>query len=304
MSEVPATVPEVRAESRRRRHPKSKAPWQVLHHDLIKVPLTSDRPGIYWLRLYRNADDHVAVVTEVPGNPASSMTNAVEDIADWIMETLAIQPGRLVIYEIWPRGSIAWERRNVRLVDLSGRWPQSSKKEIAARVGRNLEDLPDHAELYRRVLAAGGGLMEEQSRPIFEAVRVSDLPPPHNPGRCDHIEKFGALLEQTRRPDRRGHDAALEAGALFLKSLTPDDLRTCYYHQARWKEIADESVRILRKVGPADPEDYKDEIRRSSLHDTDRRWLWSLFTDPIFVGSGNAYTNGQHRGCALRCQRS
>lgn len=285
--------------SRRRFHPKSKVPWQVVHHDLIKVPLGRDRPGIFWLRLYGNAEDHVAVVSEVPGNPASSMTNAMKVIADWITENFAIQPQRLVIYEIWPRGSIGWERRNVRLVDFSGRWPQSSKRDVAAHVGRDLDDLPTHAELYRRVLAAGGGRMEEQSRPLFEAVKVSDLPPPHNPARCDHREKFGPLLEQTRHPERCGYDAALEAGALFLKSLTPDDLRACYYHQAQWKEIADESVRILHKIGPADPEKYKDEVRRSTLQGTDRRWLWSLFGDPIFIGSGNSYTNGQHRGCAL-----
>jgi hypothetical protein len=28
-------------------------------------------------------------------------------------------------------------------------------------------------------------------------------------------------------------------------------------------------------------------------------WLESLFRDPVFIGGGS-YTNGQHRGCALR----
>ena len=31
----------------------------------------------------------------------------------------------------------------------------------------------------------------------------------------------------------------------------------------------------------------------------ERGWLCSLFDDPVFIGGGS-YTNGQHRGCALR----
>jgi hypothetical protein len=33
---------------------------------------------------------------------------------------------------------------------------------------------------------------------------------------------------------------------VFLTTLTPADLRTCSYHQANWKAIADASVRILK----------------------------------------------------------
>jgi hypothetical protein len=229
------------------------------------------------------------------------MTNAIEVIAEWIGHQFGITPGRFTLYEIWPRGSPGWGHPNVRRVDLDDgpTWIDSSKAEITAMVGGPLAELPLHDELHGQVLAAGGGVMEERWRPIFEAVRVSDLPLPHNPARCQHGRRFGPILERTREAGLRGFGAELEAGGLFLDSLTPADLRACRFHKADWKAIADESVRILDRLGAAEPDDYASEASRSRLSKRDRHWLYSLFRDPIFIGGGS-YTNGQHRGCALR----
>jgi hypothetical protein len=40
-------------------------------------------------------------------------------------------------------------------------------------------------------------------------------------------------------------------------------------------------------------------LKDTSLSDSDRRWLLSLLSYPL-NWSGNDFTDGQHRGCALR----
>lgn len=93
---------------------------QLIHHDLITVPLGGRQRGIYWLRLYRSGRDHVAVVTEVPGNPSLSATNAIEEIARWIEDEFGVATGVLTIYVIWPRGSLAWGDPNRGMRDRAG----------------------------------------------------------------------------------------------------------------------------------------------------------------------------------------
>ena len=285
----------------RRRTDTSAVPCDLVHHDLITVPFGNREPGIFWLRMYERGADRIAVLTEVPGNPSSSVTNSISSIAHHIEKRFGVSSDHLVLFEIWPRGSVGVDIPNVKRVR-PGRapvWTDSSRAEIEALVGGPLPELPTHEELYRRVLALGGGVMEERRRPVFEPVPVSDLPPPHNPSRCQHIDRFRHIAERTQGSADSSSEAELEAGRAFLGTLTPDDLRACSFHDGDWKAIADESVRIIDVLGRRDPEDYAYAARRSHLRDRDRDWLVSLFAAPIFIGGGS-YTNGQHRGCALR----
>lgn len=272
---------------------------QLVYHDLVSVPFGGREPGIYWLRMFVAGVDHVAVVTEVPGNPSFSVTNGTSQIISYVMERFGTPSHQLALFEIWPRGSEGWGIPNVKRVRLEPtlQWTESSRAEIESLVGASLPELPAHEELYRRVLAMGGGVTEERSRPVFEAVTVSDLPPPHNPWRCEHVDRFRLIAEQTQADSRL--QANLEAGRTFLGTLTPADRRACRFHKGRWKVIADESVRIINQLGHRDLADYAAEATRSHLGKTDRDWLVSLFSHPIFIGGG-AYTDGQHRGCALR----
>ena len=141
--------------------------------------------------------------------------------------------------------------------------------------------------------------MEQRRRPLFDAFAVSELPPPHNPFSCHHSQRFRRIAEQTQVGADSWREADLVAGRAFLGTFTPDDLRACRFHEGQWRAIADESVRIIDLLGRRDPEDYAAAARRSPLRKTDRRWLVSLFADPIVIGR-SSYTNGQHRGCALR----
>jgi hypothetical protein len=71
--------------------------FRLVHHDLITVPLGHRRPGIFWLRLYDGDATHVAVVTEVPGNPSSSVTNAISQIAYYIESRFQLNAERLAL---------------------------------------------------------------------------------------------------------------------------------------------------------------------------------------------------------------
>ncbi len=54
--------------------------YSLEHHGLIEVPLAGRPAGIYWLRFYRGTPRSVALLTEVPGNPSLSVTNAMSRV--------------------------------------------------------------------------------------------------------------------------------------------------------------------------------------------------------------------------------
>jgi hypothetical protein len=267
------------------------------------VPFGHGRPGIFWLRLYEGPAGHVGIVTEVPGNPARSVTNGISQIAYHIGKHFAIAPHRLVLYEVWPSGSPTGDSPDIHRVNLRGQtgWDKASRKEIEAHVGGALSRLPPHDDLYRRVLACGGGVTRKVLRSIFEAVPVLTLPPPHNPSRCRHSDRFGRTCHRQSASLAQRSEVVqdLESGAAFLASLSPRDLDACPFHDAHWKEIAEESARIVQALGRGDTEIYVEAAHQAPLPSRDRKWLVSLFTDPIVI-DGGFYTNGQHRGCALR----
>lgn len=275
---------------------------RVLHHDLIKVErYPHQRPGIYWFRLIRVASGgRVGVLTEVPGNPGLSVCNGIEGILQCLDERYELLEDSTPIFEIWPRGRIDEDSQINRVsFQSSVSWDAAQREDIEVLVGGALPSLPDHEALYARVLAFGGGTEEELWRPIFEVFPVAELPPPHNPSRCDYANIFRNLETGTKCAPPDLHDATSAVGQHFIEALSRLDRRQCWYHGANWKAIADESVRILRRIGREDPNQYRAEVQKSKLPQQDRRWLDSLFGDPIFV-SGGTYTNGQHRGCALR----
>ncbi len=275
---------------------------RVLYHDLIKVVRhTRQRPGIYWFRLIRAASGvRVGVLTEVPGNPGLSVCNDIEGILQYLDEKYELREDSTAIFEIWPRGCIDEDVQINRVsFEASVSWDAAQREDIETLAGGALPPLPNHEELYARVRAFGGGTEEELWRPRFEVFPVTELPPPHNPSRCDYASTFRNLEAESSCAPPGLHDATLAVGQHFIEALARLDRSQCWYHRANWKTIADESVRILRRIGHENPDRYRAEVRKSKLPQRDRRWLDSLFADPIFV-NGGTYTNGQHRGCALR----
>ena len=276
--------------------------YRLQHHDLISCSTEwGGKPTICWLRLFHDTGSdpkHVAVLTEVPGNPGQSIANAHEILQETLVARFGVDRGSLTTFQVWPADcsvGVSWWK-----VDQSGHWVQDvRRRDVERLVAQDLPDLPAHDELYRQVLDLGGGLWQEDFRSVFEAYPVHRLPPPHNPSSCAHHERFEEILASM--PGAGDHRLrALDAGRDFLESLTTDDLARCRYHDADWRAIAEESVRILDACGDrADTDVYHDAARQSSLPKIERGWLCSLFVDPVFIGD-ESYTSGQHRGCALR----
>jgi len=293
---------------------------ELEHHGLVKIPLGGRPDGIYWVRFYRGDPACVAVLTEVPGNPSLSLTNAISTIASTLAGRFSVNLRELVVFDVYPRHGgrpAAWTRvsfthdgterapgrgqwrREVAKNQFTSEpeWWSSSRREVERLVGAHLPDLPSHEELLDQVRAEGGGTSQAIWQAVFTAVEVSELPPPHNPSSCHWAPRFEAIA--SRKVRRGGSTQGLDAGREFIQTITPEDLAACRYHDADWASIADESVRIVEELGRRDASDYRAGARRSALPETDRAWLESLFWDPVDV-AGGGYTNGQHRGCALR----
>jgi len=163
------------------------------------------------------------------------------------------------------------------------------RENVFGAAGEALSPLPLHDDLYAQVRDAGGGVFEPIYWRVFAPVPVDQIPVPHNPSNCEHYERFKAFKSS-------GSDSA---GEQFIGSLTPDDRHACRYHQADWRWIADESVRIIAELGHAEVGDYIDAVDQMEGFDEKHLWLRTLFHDPVDIAGGE-FTNGQHRACALR----
>jgi hypothetical protein len=277
---------------------------ELVYHDLIEVVPGRWRSGLYWLRLFRSGSEYVAVITEVPGNPSCSVTNRIEYIARHIIERFGVDQNELTLYEVHPRTYKGDRTEFVRVtVNCSVHWQMPewrsvTREDIESHVSSALPELPAHEELYRRVLERGGGTYQNIYRDVFEAVNVRDLPPFHNPSRCAHFNRFRCMEDRAKGP-LWSHDDELRIGQQFIATLTSEDVTACPFHEANWRGIADESVKIINGLGPQDARTYQQAAERSDLWGADLRGLVSLFKDPIRV-DGGSYVDGQHRGCALR----
>lgn len=276
------------------------------YHDLIVVPFPSRRPGIYWLRLYEGTEHDVAVLTEVPGNPSWSIANGRMRILEWIVREYGITPDRLILFEVHPQGSAGPNVAGVTRFEPLGKPRPASREEIESLVGSRLPELPSHADLLARVFQLGGGRTGTAYRILFESIPTVDLPPPRDLIKCPHHDLF--LRRKAARPEL----------ARSWEIVTTKDWATCPYHDAHWKVIADESVRILRSVSGGDQARYCEKAAEAKLQDRDLRILLSLFTDPVRILRGEydngqdsffidpvqllqgEYDNGQHRACGLR----
>ena len=222
------------------------------------------------------------------------------DIGVQVKKLFGIEYRDLTFYRILPRGypfpeaPIIFDKTTI-----------VSRAELEALLGLRLPSLPDNRELRIKVPELGDSSPEAKyvKRYIFQAVLVTDLPPPHNPYRCGNRVRFENLRRAKRPSDHRGEQ---EVGRQFITSLTMDEVSACYYHRADWATIANESARVVESVGRLKPKyDYLAEARRGFLSGqeertgSDLKWLVSLFESPVII-AGGSYTDGQHRGCALR----
>jgi len=274
--------------------------YSLLHNGLIKAPCWGG-PAICWLRHYRQpgaSPESVVVLTEVPGNPGRSIGNAHENLTVFLENEFGVRLDSLALFHVWP-ADFSDPPTWTAIDPQNGEATEDTTRAAVERiVGEALSDLPAHDVLYAGVLALGGGNWQEHIRPLFEAFPVDQLPVPHNPAGCAHIDRFRRIRASVA-PELDRSEADQLVGRRFLESLSDADRARCWRHDADWSSIANASVEILNRLGRCDPEEYADAAESMGLEDQDERWLVSLFADPIFIGGGG-YTNGQHRACALR----
>lgn len=274
-------------------------PRRLLYHDLIAAPPAEHGFGIYWLRLYADGEARVAVVTEVPGNPGQSVMNASETVVEEIERRFNVDAASLMSFLVMPSGFTGDTQKAWRVhLAPATRWNKVTLADIEGVIGRRLAPLPAHADLLDRVLALGGDPEDEIQEPVFETIAVEELPPPHLPFKCALADRFETMKAQSGAEDDDEADAAA-LGQRFLASLTPEDRATCTFHAANWRSIADESVRILEGSPSANEDELVARAGASSLPEQERRWLVSLFAQPVLVHE-QSFGDGQHRGCALR----
>src|ERR1035438_8152395 len=104
--------------------------------------------AIYWLLLYATNDrGHVALVTEVPGNPGPNSMNGLEAIVDCLEQAFRVDPLRLALFTIWPSGYTGSTAKISRvLFDGAPRWSTVRRAVIEDLVG-TLPPIPDHQVL-------------------------------------------------------------------------------------------------------------------------------------------------------------
>ena len=265
-------------------------------HGLIAAP-PDGIIGIYWLRLYAVAGGHVAVATEVPGNPGASVVNASDSIIDEVLRRFGVDRAGLMFFAVMPANAVGPEARQVWRVEQGSVFVRAELDEVRMAVGQHLASLPPHAQLLRRVMEMGGDLGDEVHEPVFEAVRIAGLPPPHLPFRCAFADRFQRMKAELGGPDAGGAETAL--GERFLASLTSADRAACRFHAADWRAIAEASVQIIEAAASSDRTQLAKIARSFRIPDVERRWLVSLFRDPLVIHQ-RQFSNGQHRGCALR----
>jgi hypothetical protein len=274
-------------------------PAQVAFSGLVSLDSGGARRSIYWVRLFRRAaGETLVIVTEVPGNPGASVSNAANLHHDLIQEH-ELSPGESEFIHHYPRGAFGDDPGSYYRHRLGSQVAEeTSRSELEAELGIPLPSLPTHATLLASVQKLGGGTTRELLRDKYEAIPVEALPAPHAPHECAYRHLF-AEAQTTLSASLPRETGERQAGEAFLRRLRDVDRSRCRYHRANWLTIADVAARIVDALGVADREAYLEEVKRSGIQGKDRFWLESLFEDPIVV-TGGRYSNGQHRACALR----
>lgn len=269
-------------------------------------PFPFGRSSLCHLRLFERADETVALAIEIDDNPGMSISNAAEALWEAVLVTFGISDESLRLLLFFPAAELGSEETWTEYVGEAAGFRRTTRHEAEALVDAAVtprgpcsyraEALwPRHPVL--QLIPEEGPELALGERLTLAA--VTELPFAHLPARCAHRERFDRLLAALPADSA----ASEAAGAQFYLTLTPGDLADCPYHRGDWRGIADASVEVLARL-PAEG-DIDDVLRLADAlldDDTSRRWLASLFTDPIIFAAGApAVTNGQHRACALRC---
>jgi hypothetical protein len=285
----------------------------LIFHGPIALPWSDNDlrvQGVYWLRIYRDAKSGVVIVTDIPANPGPDADRTDTQLVklvfrDYLPANLNIRwfycrPGRAPVLFDWQRTvyyEMSFARSGMQLLDRGG---EVSRSEICRAIGKPLDLLPSPDKVLEDAFSVGGKLQSPPRRDRFIILRASSIPPPMTADGCVHQKRFEQFV-RSKGIDPSSTRKPVWVREEFFSRLTDTDYQACSYHQADWRSIADESVRLVRRYGecPSNKWVFDNAANRAELSEPDRRWLSSLFSDPL-KWDGDNWGNGQHRGCALR----
>ncbi|MGH3571749.1 MAG: hypothetical protein ACRDR6_22785 [Pseudonocardiaceae bacterium] len=218
-------------------------------------------------------------------------------------------PDHEVRVMVWPNPErAAWERQQIwqgqPMVALAGlREPTEAEHAEADRLDEQLRPAPPagEADLYPVTFPdAHERAMLFDGVDGIRSVSLAALPWPHRLSKCEHLKRIEAAVRTYPDDDDATDDAGQAATAEVFGELTAADFAACRYHQAAWAAIGAIALE-LTESGKSDWEALEQIDREQRLSGEDRKWLRSLFQDPICWDDGDAsLVNGQHRLCALR----
>lgn len=125
---------------------------------------------------------------------------------------------------------------------------------------------------------------------------VSGLPWPHSLFRCSHVRQVEAALRGIPDDPPEVVQRAVES---VVRSLSPNDLRSCDYHRPDWVLAARVAIGCWRTSRREDLADVGDVISRAGLSPQIQWAAESFFVEPIWI-NGQSLGNGQHRVCATK----
>lgn len=124
-----------------------------------------------------------------------------------------------------------------------------------------------------------------------------ELPLPHNPARCTFYDP--RLWN--------GTDSLTKERSRWLEVIEVR-WRSCHYHAADWRRVAEAACWVLREqleinpdVWSVEPLAYLARLPEGVLSMEELAFAESLFIDPVTWTPGeDTVSDGQHRSCALR----
>jgi hypothetical protein len=271
---------------------------------LISDDLFAFGRGLCHMRAYRDGEAVVALAVELDDNPGASIANDAEQLSE---RSATVFGGKQRVFLHFPGTGTTWTEvifpEPGARADFHREMPHA---EIEALVGAIVVVAADAMSSAHEIGGTRHPLLalippkqpERHLLAEMEAVQVADLPWPHNPSRCAHIERFN----EVRQLYDAGPDGHIPAGAHFFVSLIDSDFAACRYHQRDWRAIAAASVTLLDQL-PHDADTSEILTAASTLlpSGADLNDLTYLFTDPIAWAPGEtSIINGQHRTCALK----
>jgi hypothetical protein len=256
------------------------------------------------LRVFGGDAAPIALAMELDDNPGPSVVNAAEALTRRIAQAFG---GGCRLFAIFPGPDATWteileEPKSKRTTFRS----HVNHAEVERLAGEAVT-LPHPGTCTAATLGGSrhpllGLIPPEEELPSMldemQVVAVADLPWPHNPSKCAHIDRFNAVRGFYDK-SFAGH---IPAGAHFFLSLDADCFTACAYHEHDWLAIAAASVDLLTGLPPgSDRDDVLSAAADLLPAGPDRLELGFLFSDPItWSPSTTSITNGQHRTCALK----